>query len=217
VRDTARDAGAIATEFFRAGQKTTARTWSKAGGSPVTEADVSVDAFLKVHLSRVLPEAGWLSEETLDNPARLERDQVWIVDPIDGTRAYCAGHLDWSIAIGLLIRGLPVLGLVYAPAHGLLYEASRAAAPSATVSRSPPPATRRSAGRGSPDQSPWPTVSTGPPARRGLSRRSLPGAAPRAGGRWRGRYRARLLQRPRLGHRGRRPHPQRGGRTPDRS
>ncbi len=123
VRDTAREAGAIATEFFRAGEKTTARIWSKAGGSPVTEADVSVDAFLKVHLSRALPDAGWLSEETLDNPARRERDQVWIVDPIDGTRAYCSGHLDWSIAIALLIGGLPVLGLVYAPAHALLYEA----------------------------------------------------------------------------------------------
>lgn len=123
VRDTAREAGAIAAEFFRPGQKTSARIWSKAGGSPVTEADVSVDAFLKVHLSRALPDAGWLSEETLDHPARLGHDKVWIVDPIDGTRAYLSGHRDWSIAIALLVAGRPVLGLVYAPAHDLLYEA----------------------------------------------------------------------------------------------
>jgi len=123
VRDTAREAGAIANEFFRHGAKTSARIWSKAGGSPVTEADVSVDAFLKVHLSRALPEAGWLSEETLDHPARLDHDKVWIVDPIDGTRAYLSGHPDWSIAIALLVAGRPVLGVVYAPAHDMLYEA----------------------------------------------------------------------------------------------
>jgi myo-inositol-1(or 4)-monophosphatase len=123
--DTAREAGAIATGFFRSGLKTSARIWSKGGGSPVTEADMAVDAFLKTRLSQALPEAGWLSEETTDDPARLGRDFVWIVDPIDGTRAFLAGNHDWSVSIALLGHGQPVLGVVYAPAHGHLYEARR--------------------------------------------------------------------------------------------
>src|SRR3712207_6074195 len=83
VQDAAREAGTIAGRFFRSGLKTSARIWSKSGGSPVTEADMAVDAFLKGQLSRAAPEAGWLSEETADEPARLDRHLVWIVDPID--------------------------------------------------------------------------------------------------------------------------------------
>lgn len=123
VHETAREAGAIAQRFFRPGAQTTARIWSKAGGSPVTEADVSVDAFLKVRLSQILPEAGWLSEETADDPARMGRRLVWIVDPIDGTRAFLSGHPDWSVAIALLADGRPLAGVVYGPALGAFYEA----------------------------------------------------------------------------------------------
>jgi myo-inositol-1(or 4)-monophosphatase len=124
LRAVARAAGAVALPFFRAGAATTARLWYKERGSPVTEADVAVDTYLKVHLSQALPEAGWLSEETTDDPARLGKRFVWIVDPIDGTRAYMSGHPDWSVAIALLDAGRPVLGVVYAPAHDQLYEAS---------------------------------------------------------------------------------------------
>src|SRR3712207_3855926 len=109
LRETAREAGAIALGFFRSGLKTSARIWSKAGGSPVTEADVAVDAFLKAELSQAVPEAGWLSEETADDPARLSRELVWIVDPIDGTRAFLTGSRDWSVSIALLGGGQPVL------------------------------------------------------------------------------------------------------------
>jgi myo-inositol-1(or 4)-monophosphatase len=125
LRDTAREAGAIAKNFFRSGLKTSARVWSKGGGSPVTEADMAVDAFLKTRLSKAVPDAGWLSEETADDPARLDRDLVWIVDPIDGTRAFLSGNHDWSVSIALLGHGRPVLGIVYAPSHEHLYEARR--------------------------------------------------------------------------------------------
>jgi myo-inositol-1(or 4)-monophosphatase len=123
IHAAAREAGTIAQEFFRPGEKTRARIWSKAGGSPVTEADVAVDAFLKIRLSHVLPEAGWLSEETADDPARMERRLVWIVDPIDGTRAFLSGHRDWSVAIALLADGEPLTGVVYGPALDAFYEA----------------------------------------------------------------------------------------------
>jgi myo-inositol-1(or 4)-monophosphatase len=115
----------LAQAHVRLDHPTTARIWSKAGGSPVTEADVSVDAFLKVRLSRELPEAAWLSEETRDDLSRLDKRLVWIVDPIDGTRAFIAGHPDWSISIALLADGRPVAGVVHAPALGTLYEAAR--------------------------------------------------------------------------------------------
>ncbi|MFE1600721.1 3'(2'),5'-bisphosphate nucleotidase CysQ [Methylobacterium sp. ID0610] len=123
VRATVREAALLALPFFRAGERTTARVWSKSGGSPVTEADVAVDTFLKIRLSELAPGAAWLSEETRDDPVRLEHDLVWIVDPIDGTRAFLSGDANWSIAIALLAQGEPVLGIVAAPVTGILYEA----------------------------------------------------------------------------------------------
>ncbi|HJE24629.1 MAG TPA: 3'(2'),5'-bisphosphate nucleotidase CysQ [Methylorubrum populi] len=123
LHDVMQEAAALALPFFRKGEQTTARVWSKAGGSPVTEADVAVDTFLKVRLSQVEPQAAWLSEETSDDPVRLGHDLVWIVDPIDGTRAFLSGHPDWSIAVALLRGGEPVLGAVFAPASGHFYEA----------------------------------------------------------------------------------------------
>lgn len=123
VRDMARQSGDMALRHFRQGAPTTARIWSKTGGSPVTEADVAVDTFLKIRLSEALPEAAWLSEETADDARRLGRDLVWIVDPIDGTRAFLSGNPDWSVAIALLRGGQPILGIVHAPAHDMLYEA----------------------------------------------------------------------------------------------
>lgn len=125
VREVAVAAGELAMRYFRPGLATSARIWSKAGGSPVTEADVAVDTFLKVRLSQALPRAGWLSEETADDSRRLNRELVWIVDPIDGTRAFLSGHADWSVAIALLWQNAPVLGLVHAPAHRTLYEAEK--------------------------------------------------------------------------------------------
>src|SRR4051812_37415068 len=123
LRETIREAASLALPYFRAGAQTKARIWSKAGGSPVTEADVTVDAFLKVRLSELVPKAAWLSEETRDDPVRLGHDLVWIVDPIDGTRAFLSGHPDWSIAVALLSGGVPLIGFVHAPAGERFYEA----------------------------------------------------------------------------------------------
>jgi myo-inositol-1(or 4)-monophosphatase len=118
------EAGEMALSDFRPGATTAARIWSKAGGSPVTSADVTVDTFLKIRLAELLPDAGWLSEETVDEPARLTRRHVWVVDPIDGTRAFMSGDPDWAVCIALLTDGEPVLGLVHAPAHGKTYAAT---------------------------------------------------------------------------------------------
>lgn len=127
VRDAAREAGDLAARFFQPAAPTSARVWSKAGGSPVTEADMAVDAFLKARLRALLTEAGWLSEETTDDRSRMGRRFVWVVDPIDGTRAFLSGNPEWCIAIALLAEDRPVLGVVLAPALGTLYDARRGA------------------------------------------------------------------------------------------
>ncbi|MGO4387307.1 inositol monophosphatase [Microvirga sp. 2YAF29] len=124
VSDIARRAGALAHPYFRAGEQTAAKLWYKGHSSPVTEADIALDTFLKDQLLTLLPEAGWLSEETTDNPERLKRRHVWVVDPIDGTRAFASGHPDWAISIALVTDGEPVLGILHAPIHEHLYVAT---------------------------------------------------------------------------------------------
>lgn len=119
----AHEAGHIGMNFFRLGQQTSATIWNKDGGSPVTEADLAVDAFLHRECRLLEPAAAWLSEETADDPARLGRDLVWIVDPIDGTRAFLSGSPDWAVCIGLLAGGKPLLGVVHAPALSVTYVA----------------------------------------------------------------------------------------------
>ncbi|MGH6858586.1 MAG: 3'(2'),5'-bisphosphate nucleotidase CysQ, partial [Methylocella sp.] len=99
----------------------------KAGGSPVTEADYLVDRFLRQRLETLVPEAGWLSEETEDSSARLAKDIVLVVDPIDGTRSFMRGHGAWAIAVALVEHGRPLIGVVHAPALGETYVAVRGA------------------------------------------------------------------------------------------
>jgi myo-inositol-1(or 4)-monophosphatase len=123
VRKSCIEAGEIALALFRPGEKTAARTWSKSGGSPVTEADIGVDTFLRIQLSVLLPDAAWLSEETVDDALRLSRRFVWVVDPIDGTRAFMSGSPDWAVCVALLDEGVPILGVVHAPACHATYTA----------------------------------------------------------------------------------------------
>lgn len=89
----------------------------KAGGDPVTEADLAVDAALRSSLPR--PGEGWLSEETADDGARLEASEVWIVDPLDGTREFVDGIPEWCVSIGYVVDGIPVAGGIVAPSRGL--------------------------------------------------------------------------------------------------
>ena len=99
--------------------------WTKDGGSPVSEADLAVDTFLKDRLTTARPDYGWLSEETEDGPARLGAERVFIVDPIDGTRAYIDGQRAWALSLAVVENGVPVAGVVYLPMLDRLYAASR--------------------------------------------------------------------------------------------
>lgn len=88
------------------------------GRSPVSEADIAIDELLMKVLLAARPDYGWLSEEAEDSEHRLARKRVFIVDPIDGTRAYVAGRPDWCISVGLVEDGKPVAGVLAAPARG---------------------------------------------------------------------------------------------------
>lgn len=93
--------GAIETEY-------------KVGHDPVTEADRAVDAVLRQTLLR--DGEGWLSEETADNPSRLDKERVWIVDPLDGTREFVQGLPEFCVSVGFVESGVPVAGGIYNPA-----------------------------------------------------------------------------------------------------
>jgi myo-inositol-1(or 4)-monophosphatase len=120
VTAAVREAGALALRWFKAPVK----NWLKNGQSPVSEADLAVDALLRERLEGAGLGCGWLSEETEDEPARLAAERVWIVDPIDGTRGFLAGLPDWSISVALAERGRPTLAALYAPVTDELFLAT---------------------------------------------------------------------------------------------
>src|SRR5438045_2507915 len=93
-----REAGAIAMKYFG----TDVKTWEKQGGTPVSDADMAVNQHLQRRLGDARSDYGWLSEETEDDPARLTRRRVWVVDPIDGTKAFLAGTPHFCHAVALV-------------------------------------------------------------------------------------------------------------------
>src|ERR1700686_221051 len=86
----------------------------KIGHDPVTEADRALDAVLREELLR--DGEGWLSEESVDDPVRLQRPRVWVVDPLDGTREFVKGIPEFCVSIGFVENGRPVAGGIYNPA-----------------------------------------------------------------------------------------------------
>ena len=121
LRDSAREAGALALSLFR----TELKNWTKGASSPVSEADIRVNDLLESRLRSATPDYGWLSEESVDDDARLGKRLVWIVDPIDGTRGYLAGREDWCVSVALVEDATPVLAAVFVPASDEFFFAMR--------------------------------------------------------------------------------------------
>jgi myo-inositol-1(or 4)-monophosphatase len=119
--DAVRAAGELALHHFKRGVQVA----NKSDNTPVTEADLAVDKLLHDRLRLARSGYGWLSEETADNSERLDARRVWIVDPIDGTRAFIAGRPDWVISAGLVEDGEPLLGVVLNPVNSQLFIARR--------------------------------------------------------------------------------------------
>jgi myo-inositol-1(or 4)-monophosphatase len=121
VARIAEEAGRIA-----AGRCGTAfRQWEKQPGELVCDIDLEVDAYLREHLRALDPEAGWLSEETVDISDRYERRRIWVVDPIDGTRDFLRQRPGWSVSVALVEDRVPVIGVLSAPARSELWTAER--------------------------------------------------------------------------------------------
>lgn len=106
-----------------AGGATQVRRWEKEPGQPVCDADIEVNHMLRDALTAIAPDAGWLSEETADSASRLSASRTWIVDPIDGTRDYLRGRPGWAVSVALIENGLPVFGVLAAPARNELWVA----------------------------------------------------------------------------------------------
>lgn len=104
--------------------RTDPEVWDKGGNDPVSEADLAVDRHLKDALLAARPEYGWLSEETPDSDDRLDRDRLFIVDPIDGTRAFVDGQETWAHSLAVAERGQVTAGVVFLPAKNRLYAAA---------------------------------------------------------------------------------------------
>ena len=118
--DAAEASGPIAMGHFMGDFE----TWDKPGEGPVTEADLAIDRMLRGRLGAARPEYGWLSEESEGEPDRECRERVFIVDPIDGTRAFIAGEQGWGIALAVAERGRVVAAAMHLPARGETYAAA---------------------------------------------------------------------------------------------
>jgi myo-inositol-1(or 4)-monophosphatase len=119
VAAIAAEAGALALRHWR----TDFHRWEKAPNDPVSQVDLDVNLLLHARLSALLPDAGWLSEETADNADRLACGRVWVVDPIDGTRDYIRGRDGWAISVALVEQGQATIGVLDAPARGDIFRA----------------------------------------------------------------------------------------------
>lgn len=122
LQSVSREAGELALDYF---ERSDVRVWDKSKGHPVTEADIAVNTLIRDRLMKARPNYGWLSEETaLSNETRTA-NRVWIVDPIDGTRAFMRQEPYWCIGLGVLEAGRPHAAVIRAPVMGETYHAVR--------------------------------------------------------------------------------------------
>lgn len=122
LKAAVRQGGELALSGFR---KSALKTWAKRKGEPVSEIDHAVNDFLKKHLLAARPDYGWLSEESADDRTRCNHERVWIVDPIDGTRAFIRGQDDFTVTAALIEGVRPVAGAIFAPARDEFFFAEK--------------------------------------------------------------------------------------------
>jgi myo-inositol-1(or 4)-monophosphatase len=127
LTEAALAAGEVAARHFGRGPK----VWDKGGGQgPVTEADLEIEALLSARLQSARPDYGWLSEEAnplADPAARLAAPLTFVIDPIDGTRAFIDGQKSFAHALAIVADGQPLVAVVHLPLLGLTYSAARGA------------------------------------------------------------------------------------------
>lgn len=121
LTDAALKSGAIAKDYFGKNPE----VWDKADDAgPVTAADLAVNVMLRDTLTAARDDYGWLSEETEDDAKRLDTETVFIIDPIDGTRAFINGSQDWAHSLAIVHKGAVTAAAVYLPMRDLMFTAS---------------------------------------------------------------------------------------------
>mgnify|MGYP000150352648 CR=1 FL=1 len=124
IRVAAQKAGRIALSYFHGDEELDVRM--KGGTSPVSAGDLAADTFLREFLLKARPDYGWLSEESVDvsRTKRLTAPRTFVVDPIDGTRAFIDGRKTWCVSVAVVENGQAVAGALDCPALGFAYHAS---------------------------------------------------------------------------------------------
>jgi myo-inositol-1(or 4)-monophosphatase len=121
LNDAVRIAGAETLRFVTDGFE----THTKPDQSPVTSADLAVNQILRSCLLTAFPHDGWLSEESPDGQDRLQKTRVWVVDPIDGTKAFISGEPEFCISVALVEDGHPIVAVIFNPSTDELFAATR--------------------------------------------------------------------------------------------
>ena len=121
VKESILEAGKLALKWF----KKDPEQWEKDDGSLVSKADIEINDLLNKLLKNKNPEFGWLSEENEDDRSRLNKKITFVVDPLDGTKAFLEGKKEFSISVAIVKNGLPISGIVFSPSTGEMFEAEK--------------------------------------------------------------------------------------------
>ena len=121
VKESILEAGKLAIKWFRKDPE----QWEKDDGSLVSKADIEINDLLNKLLKDKNPEFGWLSEENEDDKSRLDKKITFVVDPLDGTKAFLEGKREFSISVAIVKNGLPISGIVFSPSTGEMFEAEK--------------------------------------------------------------------------------------------
>lgn len=121
LEQAVREAGAVALRYFGHDPEV---WWKNGGQSPVSAADLAANDCLESILRSARPDYGWLSEESSDDRGRLACARTFVVDPIDGTRGFLEGNKRWVVSVAVVAQGIPVAGVLFAPALDEFFMAS---------------------------------------------------------------------------------------------
>ncbi len=121
IRRIAQAAGEILLRYYK---KEFSVSYKTDKFDPVTDADLAADAFIKRELAAAFPEDQLLTEESGASGQLDYSRRVWVIDPLDGTKYFVRGLEQFSVSIGLLEGGRPVLGVVHLPVSSVTYAAS---------------------------------------------------------------------------------------------
>ncbi len=121
AKDAAVEAGNIILNYYKSDYEIK----DKGFHNPVTTADHASDKRLKEILTDAYPSYGWLSEETIDSKSRLNKNRVWVVDPLDGTKEFIEGVPHFVVSVALVENGIPIIGVLYNPVTKEVFTAAK--------------------------------------------------------------------------------------------